>query len=187
MGRRFKITLTSIAPTNATYGGTYTVTATGGASGNPVTFSVVAMSVCTVTGSAVTFTGVGICTIDANQAGNAHYLPAIQLQQGIVVGKAATILVAAPVSVVGSLLSVSVTFSGTLNSVTTGKGIAGQIVTFSDGPATCSATTNASGVASCSVSVLDVVALLISTSYSAIYAEGPDYFASSATGKVTLL
>ena len=44
------ITITSIAPIGEVVGNTYTVTATGGASGNPVTFSVdgTSTSVCTV-------------------------------------------------------------------------------------------------------------------------------------------
>jgi hypothetical protein len=80
------ITFTSTAPSNATVGATYTVTATGGASGNAVTFST--MSTCTVSGSTVSFIGVGQCVIDANQAGNADYLMAAQVQQTITVGKA---------------------------------------------------------------------------------------------------
>jgi hypothetical protein len=80
------ITFTSTAPSNATVGATYTVTATGGASGNAVTFST--MSMCTVSGSTVSFIGVGKCVIDANQAGDADYLAATQVQQTITVGKA---------------------------------------------------------------------------------------------------
>jgi hypothetical protein len=182
------ITFVDHPPTNATYGGTLMLAATGGASGNPVTFTTPALSVCTVSGTTVTFNGVGTCTIYANQEGNADYLPAPQVQQGFSVGKASTTLVANPVGMVTSLLSLSVTFSGTLTSQTTGKGIAGQSVTFADGPlATCSATTNGSGVATCSSSVLATVALLLSTSYSANYAGDTDYLASRATGTVTTL
>ena len=36
---------------------------------------------CTVSGSTVSFIGRGDCTINANQAGNASYLPAAQVQQ----------------------------------------------------------------------------------------------------------
>jgi hypothetical protein len=85
------ITFTSTAPTSATVGGpTYTVTATGGASGNPVTFTIDAASksVCTVSGSTVSFTGAGTCTIDANQASSANYNAASQVQQPVNVGKA---------------------------------------------------------------------------------------------------
>ena len=80
------ITFTSAAPSNATAGDTYVVAATGGPSGNAVTFSTTSM--CTVSGSEVTFIGVGECIIDANQAGDADYLPATEATQTITVGKA---------------------------------------------------------------------------------------------------
>jgi prepilin-type N-terminal cleavage/methylation domain-containing protein len=78
------ITFTSTPPNNATVGGpTYTVTATGGASGNPVTFSIdpSAASVCSIIGSVVSFTSAGTCVIDANQPGSADYNAAPQAQQ----------------------------------------------------------------------------------------------------------
>src|SRR5579875_2338007 len=84
------ITVTSTAPTSATAGGpTYTVTATGGASGNPVVFTIdaSATSVCSISGSTVSFIGAGTCVIDANQAGNANYLAAPQVQQSFAVGQ----------------------------------------------------------------------------------------------------
>jgi hypothetical protein len=70
------ITFTSTAPTGAVPGDTYGVTATGGASGNPVTFSIDAGSstVCSISGSTVSFTHPGDCVIDADQAGNTDYL-----------------------------------------------------------------------------------------------------------------
>jgi len=55
------------------------VTATGGASGNAVTFRTT--SACTVSGAKVSFIGVGKCIIDANQAGDADYLTAAQATQ----------------------------------------------------------------------------------------------------------
>ena len=70
------ITITSTAPAATVGGPTYTITATGGASGNPVTFSIDASSTagaCSIAGAVVSFTGVGSCVIDANQAGNASY------------------------------------------------------------------------------------------------------------------
>jgi hypothetical protein len=82
------ITFTSTAPTGATVGGpSYPVTATGGASGNPVTFIIdsLAASVCTIAGAVVSFTGAGTCTIDANQDGNAEYQTASQVQQSFAV------------------------------------------------------------------------------------------------------
>ena len=84
------ITFTSTPPTNPTIGGSYTVTATGGASGNPVVFSIGANSTsgaCIVSGSLVSFTGEGTCIVDANQAGNANYYAAEQEEQIMVVSK----------------------------------------------------------------------------------------------------
>ena len=84
------ITFISTAPANATVGGsTYTVRASGGTSGNPVTFSIDASSTagaCSIAGVVVSFTGVGTCIIDANQAGNAGYTAAPQVQQSVTVG-----------------------------------------------------------------------------------------------------
>jgi hypothetical protein len=84
------ITFTSTAPIDPAVGGpSYTVTATGGASGNPVTFAIDAASTaaaCTISSSIVSFTGVGTCIVDANQAGNANYQAAPQVQQTIPVG-----------------------------------------------------------------------------------------------------
>ena len=83
------ITFTSTAPAGATVGGpTYTVTATA-SSGLTVTFTIdaSAASVCTISGSTVSFTGAGTCVIDANQAGDANYNAAPQKQQSFPVGK----------------------------------------------------------------------------------------------------
>src|SRR5437588_85605 len=82
------ITFTSTAPSGAIVGGpTYTVTATA-SSGLPVSLSIDATStgICTISGSTVSFTAAGACTIDADQAGNAGYQPAPQAQQSFSVG-----------------------------------------------------------------------------------------------------
>lgn len=77
------IVFTSAAPANAIVGGpTYTPTATGGASGNPVIFTIDtgAASVCSISAGVVSFITVGTCVINADQAGNATYLAASQQQ-----------------------------------------------------------------------------------------------------------
>ncbi len=71
-------------------GGTGTVSATGGVSGNAVTFTSTTPSVCTVSGTTVTPVAAGTCTIAANQAGNATYSAATQVTQDITVGAAAS-------------------------------------------------------------------------------------------------
>src|SRR5204863_5592615 len=83
------ISFTSTAPVGAKVGGpTYTVTATA-TSGLPVTFTIdaTATSVCSIAGSTVSFIGIGTCVIDANQAGNANWNAAPQVQQSFAVAK----------------------------------------------------------------------------------------------------
>lgn len=89
---RQQLIITSDSPTQRTVGGTYQATATGGASGEPVVWSVDPTSeagACTVTPSGlVTFTGVGFCVIVVNQAGNDLYDEAPDLHIWIVIGPA---------------------------------------------------------------------------------------------------
>jgi len=62
----------------------FTVSATGGASGNAVTFSAAPDTVCTASGTngtTITLVGVGTCTVTANQMGNANYLAASPVSQ----------------------------------------------------------------------------------------------------------
>jgi DNA-binding beta-propeller fold protein YncE len=76
------------APATAAAGTTATLSATGGDSGNPVVFSVDASSgpgVCSVSGSTLTFAAGGSCVVDANQAGDATYAAAPQVQRTIAV------------------------------------------------------------------------------------------------------
>src|SRR5207245_2109137 len=89
------IVYTSSSPTNATVGGPpYPVTATG--AGTRALLVVLpnssSKSTCTLSGntsgSTVSFIGVGTCTIDANQAENANYKAAAQVQQSFVVAAA---------------------------------------------------------------------------------------------------
>ncbi len=84
------ITFTSTAPTTAVAGGpTYTPTATGGTSINPVTFTIdaSAASVCSINLGVVSFTAVGTCKVNADQAGDTNYNAATQVSQSFTVGK----------------------------------------------------------------------------------------------------
>jgi hypothetical protein len=78
-------------PPNQAVGTLYPVTARGGGSGNPVTFSSGSLNVCSVSGATVSFNQPGACVIDANQAGNGQYAPAPQAQQVIAVKEGQTI------------------------------------------------------------------------------------------------
>jgi hypothetical protein len=120
------ITFTNTPPTAPVVGGSYTVTATGGGSGNPVTFSVDAASTsgCTVNSATglVSLNGpAGTCVIDANQAGNGQYAPAPQMQQTVSVGLApqAIMFTSTPPSspVAGDTYGVTATGGGSGNPV----------------------------------------------------------------------
>ena len=87
------ITFTSANPTPVNVGATYTPSANGGASGNPVVFTIDAASTagaCSITSGVVHFNAAGTCIVDANQAGNASYNAAAQVQQTITVHVALT-------------------------------------------------------------------------------------------------
>ena len=87
------IQFTSTVPTGAKVGSSYTVAATGGASGNAVTFAIdaSASSVCAITGSTVSFNAQGNCVVTASQLGNANYDDATApTPQTIAVGQTGT-------------------------------------------------------------------------------------------------
>jgi sugar lactone lactonase YvrE len=78
------ITFTTPAPPTAKSGDSFTVAATGGASGNPVTFTVGAGSVCTLSGATYTMTSdTGTCSVIANQADNSNYAAAPQVTETV--------------------------------------------------------------------------------------------------------
>jgi len=85
------IAFTSTQPSPAVYGGSYSPAATGGGSGNAVTFSVDSSSApgaCSISSGTVSFTGTGLCVIDANQAGGSGYAAAGQVQQSVTINPA---------------------------------------------------------------------------------------------------
>jgi hypothetical protein len=76
------ITFTTNAPASAAYNSNFTVAATGGASGNPVTFT--SAGSCSNSGATYTMTsGTGTCSVIANQAGNTNYADAAQVTQSV--------------------------------------------------------------------------------------------------------
>ena len=91
---------TSTAPGSATIGGAaYEVTATATPSGLLAAFKIDASSgsVCSISGSTVSFISAGTCTIDANQAGNANYTSAPQAQQSFTVSPAPAPIATSPI------------------------------------------------------------------------------------------
>jgi hypothetical protein len=150
------ITFTSTAPAAATVGGaTYTVTATA-SSGLTVAFTLdAASSGCSLSGSTVSFTAAGTCKVDANQAGDANYNAAPQVQQSFAVAKGAqtiTFTSTAPSSaaVGGPTYTVTATSSSglavtiTLDVTSTGCSLSGSTVSFTTA-GTCKIDANQSG------------------------------------------
>jgi len=82
-------TISFAALANKTYGDAdFSLNATGGASGNTVTYSSSNLSVATVSGNTVTIVGAGSTTITASQVGNANYDAAADVPQTLTVDKA---------------------------------------------------------------------------------------------------
>ena len=109
-------------PVSGTVDGSATLSATGGASGNSVIFSVDSTSgegVCSVSGTNGTtldYSAVGTCVIDANQAGSIDYLVA-QVKEAIPVGKAALLITASSGSMTygGTVPTITASYSGFVN------------------------------------------------------------------------
>jgi hypothetical protein len=93
------IAFTSSPPDPAPVGGTYTPAATGGGSVSPVTFGIDPASTagaCSISSGTVSFTGVGTCVIDANQAGGGGYSAAPQVSQMTMVGQSPAFVLDSP-------------------------------------------------------------------------------------------
>ncbi len=173
------ISFTSSAPGAAVVGGaTYVPAATGGASGNPVVFTIDASSasVCSISAGTVSFTGVGTCVINANQTGNANYLAAPQVQQSFAVASGVTVPAAPTIGVaIGGNAQATVTFTPGSNG---GSAITGF-----------TATSNPGGITgTCATSPCIVIGLANSTPYTfTVYATNAigDSLPSGASNSVT--
>ena len=109
------------SPVGYVAGETVTLSATASSS-LPVTFSVVS-GPATISGSTVTYTGAGTVVLAANQAGNTDYLPALQVEQTVVVESIASAYTASNTNVASTsttktatiLFTSSVTLNSTLS------------------------------------------------------------------------
>ncbi len=144
-------------------GGTVGLTATGGASGNPVTFSSTTTGVCTTggtNGATVTFVSAGTCSVTASQAGNTNYAAATNVPGSFAIGVASQVISFTPpgtqtfvpggtvgLTATGGASGNPVTFSSTTMGVCTTGGTNGATVTFVS-VGTCSVTANQAGNAS---------------------------------------
>ncbi len=146
-------------PTKAFGDPSFTLSATGGDSGNPVVFMSSDPSIATCSGTngkTVTITGIGSCTIYANQLGNSNYFTATPVGQTLTTKKGSqTILFStlanktiedAPftVSAVGGASGNPVIFTSSDNTIATCSGTNGEIVTII-GVGTCTITANQEG------------------------------------------
>jgi hypothetical protein len=155
-----------------TYGSApITLTATGGASGNPILFSI-SSGPGSITGSTLTINGAGSVVVAANQAGNASYATATQVTQSIVVNPALTaIAVASSASTV--LAQNAVTLTATVSSP---AGIPSGTVSFLDGTTPLGPGTLSGGVAT-----LTTTSLAVGThSISAVYSGGTNFVAATS-------
>ncbi len=115
------IDVTKAAPSSAAYGTSFTVAATGGGSGNPVTYA--GSGACSNSGPTFTMTSsTGTCTVTYNQAGDDNYDPAPQVQESVTAQKASqtiNVTTHAPSSAAyGTSFTVAATGGGSPNPVT---------------------------------------------------------------------
>jgi hypothetical protein len=130
------ITFKTAPPAAPTVGGTYTVNAEA-SSGLPVTYTInsASASVCSITGSTVTFNAAGVCVINANQAGNGSFAPAGQQQQSITVSKKSQTISFGPQTLASRAFAFNGTFAiAPVAAASSGLGVAYTSLT----PAICS-------------------------------------------------
>jgi hypothetical protein len=148
--------------------------------GSPVTSSTVTGGAASVSYPLPPATAPGSYTIDAVYTPGTGFTGSSDTTHTLTITKAPTRLTVAP----AKLGVLSVTFSATLTA-SNGAGMSGQPVVFSIGErSVCEASTNGSGVASCTVAPALVITLG-PVSYTASYPGDGDYLASSGTGPLT--
>ncbi|WP_137934850.1 Ig-like domain repeat protein [Mesorhizobium comanense] len=177
------IGFTSAAPTDASVGGTpYMISAASNApagAGLTVSYSRDSSSTgCDLTGNTVTFTGTGTCRINADQAGDANWNAASQIQQSFAVGQATPTL-AVSASDSNPVLGSPVTLTAEL----TGSASPTGIVTFKDGSTMLGTGTISGTTATYSTSALAVGAHTITAEYAG---DANNAAATSAATTVTV-
>jgi len=114
------ITIDTPAPETAVYNTSFTVAATGGGSGNPVTYS--SEGACTNVGATFTMTsGTGTCTVKYDQAGSDNYNAAPQVTEGVTANKAGQTITVNPYAPSSAAYNTSFTVAATASS---GLGVA---------------------------------------------------------------
>ena len=143
------ITFTSTAPSAVVGGPTYSVTVS---SPSPATIVLSidssASTICSISGSTVSFLAVGTCKIDANQVAGPNWNAAAQVQQSVAVGKGS--VPGQPTAVTGIGLNAAAQVSWTAPTNNGGSVVTAYHVTSSPGGKTC----NTAGALTCTVTGL---------------------------------
>jgi outer membrane autotransporter protein len=137
------------SPASIAFSGTSTLATVGGSGTGAVSYAVTAgASFCALSGTTLTGTGVGTCTVTATKAADANYNAATEIFD-ITVGKAAQ------TALIASASPASIAFNGTSTLATTsgsGTGAVSYAVTAGASVCTISGTTlTGTGVGSCTV------------------------------------
>lgn len=147
--------------------------ATGGASGNPITFTALPATVCTVSVNTVTIVGAGDCIIAADQAGtgNNNYLAAPQVPQKFTVAKAPQLI---------NFVVANQDFTSAPIPISANGGKSGNPVVFtSTTPSICTVSSTASGT---TVSLLTIGTCKIQATQDG----NPNYLAASSDASFVL-
>ena len=143
------ITFTSTAPSAVVGGPTYSVTVS---SPSPATIVLSidssASTICSISGSTVSFLAVGTCKIDANQVAGPNWNAAAQVQQSVAVGKGS--VPGQPTAVTGIGLNAAAQVSWTAPTNNGGSVVTAYHVTSSPSGKTC----NTAGALTCTVTGL---------------------------------
>ncbi len=137
-----------------------TLTANGGASGNPVVFTLVS-GPATIGGNILTVTGAGMIQLMANQAGNADYTAAAPVSESITVLQAFP-LVSLTASTSTTFVQNAVTLTATVSSA---AGVPTGSVTFLDGTTPLGTTALVNGSATLTTATLAVGTHSITVDY----------------------
>ncbi len=175
------VTVTSTAPTGPVVGaGSYAPTASA-SSGLAVAVTSATTAICTMAGGMVSFVAAGNCTLDFNQAGTTNYTAAPQVQQTVVVGRAATTTTVVSVhdpSIAGQPVTLTASIAVLLPGSAARTTLTGTVRFTVGSIVLCAAAPVAGGQASCA----GVVASAATLNVTAVYSGDANFSASGATG-----
>lgn len=113
---------------------TFAISATGGASGNAVSFGTTTSTICTVSGSTVTMLAAGNCVLTADQAGDANHDAAPQATLTVAIGAGSQVITGFAANPVAPIYAPNGTFALSA----TGGPSGSPVVYASTTPAVCS-------------------------------------------------